>query len=761
MKGYWHFTAISVAISILTVISDNYWFIAGLLLWLFYLYFKERLGKIPITISLTFFLFFILYIPSIDETNIPSPPQSIQHSGHITGPVTSTNEKLEFLFEDQSENKVSIIYFPDEDTKNSPPIIPSDIKYGAACKIIGKMEMPPEGRNPGQFDYGNYLLTQGISYQLVVQSLDEIQCEGSTFLHRIFKLRTDLMANVNKNVSQYTSAWLIALVLGEDSQISEDTIELFQKWSLSHILAISGLHIGLIVALIYFLLIKLNLLTKEKAQLVMLVFLPVYALIAGGEPSVLRASAMVLIFIIINKVKLKFSVTDVLSISFLILILLDEYIVYHVGFQLSFLVTLALILSRKWITETDSSFFQILQIGFVSQMMILPLLFAYFSLFQPLSIILNWLIVPYFSLFVIPLMFILLLLTPLPSYFTSVFDTIFVLLNKEVIGFIEFVDAHADFPWIMGPLPLLFVLVYYILFFALMKNLQPGNLKHAFQYGIGIVILIICIAIKPYFSPSGTVTMLDIGQGDAFIIELPYREGVILIDAGSTFSFEDMKPTENVYKQMIKPYLYSRGISKIDAVFLTHEDIDHNGSLSYIIEEIDVEKVILSKFYELTNETAQSWESNDIEVSQVTRDDTIRIGEQLFHVLAPYKNNLSPNENSLVLYTELGGKNWLFTGDIGINEEKELSRTYPYLQTDVLKVAHHGSNTSTDEDFISHINPEYALISVGENNSFGHPTAQVLEILDKEEVIILRTDEHGAVQYRFKYNNGTFFKYLP
>src|SRR5699024_437655 len=160
------------------------------------------------------------------------------------------------------------------------------------------------------------------------------------------------------------------------------------------------------------LLTKLNLLTKEKAQWLLIFFLPFYAVIAGGEPSVWRASLMVLLFLLISKLNIKFSVTDVLSFIFIILIAMDKYIVYDIGFQLSFSVTLGLLLSKNWLSQTNVSLFSILKISFVSQLVILPLQIAYFSNFQPLSILLNVIVVPYFSLFVIPLMFFIFLLSP-------------------------------------------------------------------------------------------------------------------------------------------------------------------------------------------------------------------------------------------------------------------------------------------------------------------------------------------------------------
>ncbi|HLR41033.1 MAG TPA: DNA internalization-related competence protein ComEC/Rec2 [Virgibacillus sp.] len=768
MRGYWHFTAISVAISFLTIYFQNYWFIIGFFLWLSFLYYYQLLGKVPIIVSFVFFLFFMVYIPAQDKTentlydDIP-PIKQTTLTGQIIRPAAITQKKVDFLFQNQqSEEKISVVFFPDQATAHANHHHYTSWKHGATCKITGKLEHPSLARNPGQFDFQTHLLQQGITYQLILQSLDDIDCKGSSFLDRFYTIRANLINHINKTLSPETAGWLNGLVLGDDSFINEDITDLFQRWSLSHILAISGLHVGLVVALVYFMLIKLNIVTKEKAQWLMILFLPIYALLAGGAPSVWRASTMVLLFIILNKIKVKFSVTDTLSLVFLLLILFDKYIVYHVGFQLSFIVTFGIILSKHWIGQSNSRVLQGLQISFVSQMMILPLQLAYFSTFQPLSILLNFLVVPYFSLFVIPYMFILLVLSFLPSILIQFFDLLFVRVHRLVMMLVEFIDEYADYPFIIGEVPIELACIYYALFFTCMRSIQKFNLKKAFIYGCYVSLAVMYLAVRPYLSPFGTVTMLDIGQGDAFVIELPYRKGVIFMDAGASFSFEDFQPTEKVYDQIMKPYLYSRGISKINAVFLSHEDIDHMGSVPYMIKDMGVDEIFISNYYELDAQTALQWRNKGAQIKQVSYGKEIIVRGQSFRTIAPMKDMNSPNENSLVIYTKLGGMRWLFTGDIGVDAEKEIIKTYGDLSADILKVGHHGSNTSTDEAFVKQLNPRFALISVGENNTYGHPAKEVLETLEDANVKILRTDEHGAVQFRFKKNEqGTFTKYLP
>ncbi|MFD1038542.1 DNA internalization-related competence protein ComEC/Rec2 [Virgibacillus byunsanensis] len=757
MKGYWHLPTIAITFSILTVYFDSKWFLIGFVIWLLLLYLFNSIRKIPILFSLSAFFFCLHYLPELEDLEYAVKQEESPINGEIVSSITQTPEKYDFVLQDTlTSQKYLVIFFRNHPSKKEPSNQVNQLKYGATCTIYGDLEIPESSTNPGQFNYRNYLLSREITFQIVLDSLEAIKCTGSSRFDRIYTVRTQLVSFINNNMSETSAAWLNALVLGDDSYLEDSTVELFQRWNLSHILAISGLHVGLIVALIYFVLIKLNLITKEKAQWIMLTFLPFYTFLAGGEPSVWRASIMVFLFLIFNKIKVHFSITDVLSIVFILLILMDKYIIYHIGFQLSFLVTFGIILSKHWLSVNTSSFFSILQVSFLSQMIILPLQLSYFYTFNPLSILLNLIVIPYFSLFVIPFMFVMLMASPI-EIITKVMDAIFVRIHDLVISVLTFIDGFLYYPWIIGTIPIMATLIYYSLFFLFMKHIQVGQLKHAFAQGFLLIILIIGMAIKPYLSPVGTVTMLDIGQGDSFIIELPYRRAVIMIDAGSTFSFNDQVPSDKVYKQIIKPYLYANGISKIDAIFVSHDDGDHIGSLPFIMEEMRVENVMFNEYYIVQDQ----FQTNKTKINYLSANDTLTIGDQAFYVLSPKVNKLTSNNNSLVLYTELGGKKWLFTGDIGKGVEEDLIKNYPSISIDVLKVAHHGSNTSTTKSFVEKIKPAYALLSVGRTNRYGHPTSEVIDTLKNENVSILRTDVDGAVQFYFKKEEGTFFKYLP
>lgn len=759
MKGFWHFPALGVVSSAFTIIFHSNWFILLYFLWILLLFYHERLGKLTILISLTFSIFFYFYIPNLD-TILQNDATAIKDKTNLVGQIASSiNEsasKIDFVLKEYPSNrKLLVIYFKNNQKKDHY------LKYGSTCEVYGQIELPDKSRNPGQFDYQNYLLSKGITHQVVIGSLENINCTGSSTLNKIYTVRSNIIKHVASKLSPQTAKWLNALVLGDDTQISNDIIELFQRWNLSHLLAISGLHVGLIVALLYFLFIKFNILTKEKTQWVIIFFLPFYAFLAGGEPSVWRASSMVLFFIIISKTKIKFSFTDVLSIVFILLIALDKYIIYNIGFQLSFSVTMGLLLSKNWLSQPNISFFSIFKISFVSQMVILPLQLMYFSTFQPLSILLNVLVVPYFSAFVIPFLFLMLVVSLFAGVLIPYFDLLFYHIHGYFISLINIIDQVAYFPWVIGSFSLAETAIYYGIFLVFMNKMELMKLKQAFMYGCYLTFLIIIIAVKPYFSPVGSVTMLDIGQGDAMVIELPYRRGVVLIDAGAKISFKDNRATSNVYKQIIKPYLYSKGISRIDALFISHEDNDHMGSLPYILNGFRVNKVIVSNYFEFNKEVSHSLRTSDIQIERVEPNQEVTVGGEVFYVFSPQRDKQSTNENSLVLYTSLGGLSWLFTGDIGRETEKELTAIYPNLKVDVLKVAHHGSKTSTDKEFIEQIQPIYGLISVGVDNSYGHPHDEVISLIKERGITVFRTDMNGAIQYYFEEDDGTFFKYLP
>lgn len=763
MKNYYYLYVLAVVLTAYAVKTAQLYPLLMFIVLLIILLIRKRITVIQLLSFLFLIAFFYHYFPHpyVGQLNI-TDSETIHDtfSGTIASSPVKTDSYIQFSFkEEQTKRKILVTYFiPDEVETESYADEMKKLFYSNNCSLTGTLSLPDRATNPYQFDYRTYLDEKGISYVLHVDTLADISCTKTSPFAPLLTLRQTFIDQAMKNYSEDVAAWIQALVLGNRSSLDDETVELFQRWSLSHILAISGLHVGIITSMLYILLMRTRLFTVEVVESVLLIFLPVYALLAGGAPSVWRASLMIVVALLLRKSDLRFNYTDIVSIVFIVLVFIDKYIIFDVGFQLSFAVTYSLLFSSKLIRQTESNLFRVLQISFISQMAILPLQIEYFHYFQPLSIIVNLIVVPYFSFFVIPLMFFFFLTLSVPNFITYPLEKLFRFIHDHLLHVLFYIDEHIMYPYIIGELSLIEMLLYYVVFIAMMRTLEVRRIRRSFSYGILLVGVIVFFAIRPYLSPVGVVTMLDIGQGDAIVIELPYRRGVFFVDAGATVSFEQQKPSARIFQQIIRPYLYGRGIHKIDAIFLSHEHLDHIGSVSYILEQFTVDEIIVPPYFDQT--FIHGWQEESVTITEAAIPSSIIRKKHPFYVLSPTKDFQSANDNSLVIWTEFGNKSWLFTGDMEESAERVLLDLFPHIAFDVLKVAHHGSNTSTDREIVELGNPDVALISVGENNRYGHPAKDVLDILNEENVHIFRTDEVGAIQFFFTERESTFVPFL-
>ncbi|WP_138415679.1 DNA internalization-related competence protein ComEC/Rec2 [Aquibacillus sediminis] len=760
VKGYWHIVSLSVVVAYLTISFNTLIILIIFCVWLYWMFQQKRLKILPVILSVLMLplsmLNFHQATASINTNQEPS--QVEQFNGNIISPITETDQKVEFVLKDTQQRKLLLTFFKNSYDESTPL---STAKHGAECSVKGKRSEAPSSRNPSQFDYRNYLKNQAIAYQVLLKDPNDISCDGASLLSNIYQLRSRLIAYVSDSYSTFTASWIQALLLGDDSNLDEQMVEIFRHWNLSHLLAISGLHVGLIVGIVYFMLVKFGLVTKEKVEWAMLLMLPLYAILAGGAPSVWRSSLMTVFGLLLLKWKGKQNATDILSIVFLLLLLFNPLMINHLGFQFSFLVTFAILLSKEWLQSNTSKMFLLLKISLLSQMVLLPLQVFYFYFINPTAIFINLLLVPYFTVIIIPFVLVLLIVSIVIPVIVPVVDKIFLYIHQTVLGGLEIVDQLLFYPWVLGQFPTYIMPFYIITFVLFMGGLIKQQYRRAFQYGTALIFTLIIISFQPYVVGKGNVTMLDVGQGDCFIIELPYRKGVIVIDAAGALSSDFVTPSDKTYTQIIKPYLYSKGITKIDALILSHQDNDHVGSVPYLLNDFQINQLVISDYASIPKETMTLMRKQPIQVKTVQSNNIINVGEQNFYVLHPDHDYQDTNNNSVVVFTEIGGLRWLFTGDISKQMEANIVAAYPKLDIDVLKVPHHGSNTSSSELLLEHTTPSVAWISVGMDNRYGHPDNAVIDRFRQQGVLIMRTDLRGAVQYKFSQDKGTFFQYLP
>ncbi|GAA0340960.1 hypothetical protein GCM10008967_34110 [Bacillus carboniphilus] len=263
------------------------------------------------------------------------------------------------------------------------------------------------------------------------------------------------------------------------------------------------------------------------------------------------------------------------------------------------------------------------------------------------------------------------------------------------------------------------------------------------------------------------VTMIDIGQGDSILIQMPLNKGTYLIDTGGA-DWDQEKDEEDQYiaaRSILIPYLKSLGITKVDKLIITHGDLDHAGGTLLLMEEFKISELVLGKkllFSDLEKDILGKAKAEGIHIHYAKEGDYWETLGGRFEILSPEGKEVNENDRSIVIKAKIHDIGFLFTGDISKEKEQTIIRRYPNLKADVLKVGHHGSNTSTSNIFLRKLNPSYALISVGRKNWYGHPHKEVLERLATEEIQVLRTDENGAIQIKINpFFGGTIRTKMP
>ncbi|WP_158737484.1 DNA internalization-related competence protein ComEC/Rec2 [Alteribacillus sp. YIM 98480] len=628
------------------------------------------------------------------------------------------------------------------------------ISPGINCSVKGKLVSPTSSVNFQAFDYSKYLKTKRIHW-LFETTISDITCGKPVFnpIYLMKKWRHAGIQWINDYFPSDLKGIAGALIFGDRHMLDPNIEQAYQKLGLIHLLAVSGLHVGLISGVLYYGLLRMGV-SKQMTEFLLLFFLPVYMIAAGASPSVIRAASMVVLFILLKKINQQGKALDLLVYLVLGYIFLNPYYLLHIGFQLSFVVSGALLLSASIIKKT-STFFMSLIVTFVAQMAALPVILFHFHEFSLLSFVLNFFFIPFISFFV------------LPSNFLIFASSIFFPTYTSFISFpLEFtvhlahqlllaVNSWNGLQIIFGK-PSIFILSCLSLsLFWMFYKLDTLGFHKKVLWQVSVVIIVLCMqCFYPYVNKNGYVTILDVGQGDSILIELPYRKGVYLIDAGGVLQFpkNDWEKSNKPFdpgESIVVPYLKSKGISTIDKMIITHGHVDHYGGAFTAAEELKIRQILYGKGNDFKQEELDFltfMQHKRIPINFVKNGNYWKEGKAQFQVLLPEGNEETGNERSIVLRAVIGGVNWLFTGDLEENGEQVLLKKYPRLQADILKIGHHGSNTSTTEPFINQLQSKMAFISAGRCNQFGHPHKETLETLGKFGIETFRTDTQGAIR---------------
>ncbi|EDX56872.1 DNA internalization-related competence protein ComEC/Rec2 [Bacillus cereus W] len=671
-------------------------------------------------------------------------------------------DRLSFQVEDQNKNIVQLSYKMKSASEKKQM---RQLHAGVSCIFDGERKEPQIARNFHGFNYRDYLYKQNIHFILEATYISECRKTSLSLVQWILLLRQQAILGVTEMFPEQSGAFMNALLFGDRQQMTFEVEGQYQQFGLVHLLAISGSHIVLLMVIVYFILLRSGV-TREIATVCLIFFIPIYMILAGASPSVIRASITGVLMLIAFMCSIRLSSLDALSITAICMLIFDPYLVFNIGFQFSFVGSFALLLSAPLLLESGNGVIRnSIYISLISQLVSTPILLYHFGYYSPYSIFLNILYVPFLSLIVLPCSIIILICLPIIPFLAKSFANVLSIGLNLSNDFLSYCESLPFTRLNFGQTPILLVALYCVSIISVLMVWERRISKGMVFIFAGIFLFISTgHYVYPYFRESGSVTFLDVGQGDAILIRLPYDQEIYLIDTGGTIrlnkeEWQRKKHEFSVGNDILIPYLQKEGIKKIDKLIVTHGDADHIGAAQELLSNITVKEVVFGrKEQEAILEKAVKKQAleKEVKISEVGEGESWRVNEAEFFVLAPTGKERSENNASIVLWAKLGGITWLFTGDLEEEGEKGLVATYPDLRADVLKVAHHGSNTSSITPFLSAVQPNIAIISVGERNRYGHPHKEVIERFEKMAIEIWRTDKQGAISYVFKEERGTF-----
>lgn len=643
----------------------------------------------------------IIFIITLLYTNYyPFKSKYTKDDKEFIGIVTKYEVKEDKItIEIKAKEKLLITYkYQDKEFNN--------LSYGDKIKVKGTLITPSKNTNQNTFNYQKYLYYKKIYYLVEATSINKI-ANNHNYLYTI---KNTLYQKIDK----LKSSNYIKTLLFCDNTLSKEIKESYRINGISHLFSVSGMHINFFVSIIYLYLNKITY-NKRIKYLITNIFIITY-LILFPSSSLLRSAVMSILYSINYLLKLKIKKIDILLLTLGVSLLINPFIIYDLGYIYSYTITFFLVLSSSTLKKKNK-INKIIYISLLSFLVSIPITIYNSFEINIISILLNIILVPIISIIILPitiLTYIFPILDSILYLFTNTLETISLFISKINITKIIF------------PKPsLLIIVLYYIIFLLSYQNKKYFYLN---------IILLIIIYISPYLNSNFEVVMFEVGEADCHLIKYPYNKNTILIDTGKN---------EYKIKNEVIPYLKSIGIKKIDYLIITHGDEDHIGGSITLINNFQVKNVILNKgtFTDLEKELIKNL--NKKKIPYQININKINLSNHTIYLLNNTKYN-NENDNSIITYFTYQKYKFLYMGDASINTEDNLLENYNLNNISILKVGHHGSNTSSSKDFISQINPSISLISVGENNIYHHPNKEVINNLSKSR--IYRTDINNMVK---------------
>lgn len=666
-----------------------------------------------------------------------------------------------------------------------------NVKIGNIIKVRGKLRQFEEAANKGNFDSRKYYLSLGFYGKIEAGTIEIINSDYSGIRQGLYELRMEIIERLEKLCSDNNGIFSIinnkngiigAIILGDKTDLDSDIKELYSVSGIAHILAISGLHISFIGMAIYRLLRR-----RFRFLFSAAVSIPVvlsFGIMSGFGISTIRAIIMFILKIIGEVLGRKYDAITAISLAGFVLLLQNPFVVCNSGFQMSFGAIIAIVLILPIVEEilnTDNKIIKVLSANFTISLVMNPILAWNYYELPTFSFLLNIVVVPLMSVVIV---------SSIVGIFCSCimfgFGKVVIFPGCGILELYTFlcniINKSSVASIVVGQPKVTIIIVYYAILLVVLfglknirtkytraekerniikketglvlekkakkeRRIKGQNVKVRLACIVGFLLLNCLIYYIP--NPGFYITFIDVGQGDGILIH--GDNGMkVMVDGGSTSE-------KQVAKNCIVPYLKAEGIGTIDYSIITHTDKDHISGILEILENNNSNRIRIKNLVmpdinmkdDTYNELIEKAKLKKINVLYIKKGDTLSLGKTKIKCIYPETTTTASDKNDYCTVLSVKNKTSkiLLTGDISKEIEEKIKDDIEENYT-VLKVAHHGSNYSSSEKFLKKVNPKYSIISVGKNNSYGHPGNETMERLRKQGGVIYRTDEKGGITIR-------------
>lgn len=670
---------------------------------------------------------------------------------------------------------------------------------GDRISALGKLRLPEQKRNPNTFDYRKYLRTKGIYTTMYAEKASRIGLPSTGFSGRLYRTKIRFIDQLEIAAGQETSDLMRAILFGDKGSLDDDLQETFRMNGTAHILAVSGLHVGMVYALLLTVwnwlgrMLPVSVLGRRGWGFLITVglLLVMYATLSGFAPSVVRAVLMILLHIFATLTGRYYDLKSVTMAVFLAALLVDPLILFQGGFQMSFMAILTLSIVMPYMRSFLSGS---LLAGVSIQAGLMP-----YTIYQ-----LNWLSIPS-ALINLPVIFLAGILVPLGmlSFGMSLItgglgkdrwaqaadltadnpsDPLIQMMDRSIDILCDIMVRLNEACCIEGLTairvcspPVWTVFAFYLGLVAFASESGRLRIKRLGKMVI-IIQAAVILAVSLMFGAAVDdgyrkmdLVFVDVGQGDCMHLRTEGRN--YLIDGGGSDDYD-------VGTKILRPYLLKNGVRTVDAAFVTHLHTDHYRGICELARQGMVGRIFVYDANRLkTREICEDTGLGPEKISFLYAGQEVRLSRNTtIEVLSPdrksdydyqriMEDEEDENSTSLILKANIRGVSLLATGDLGEEGESRLIQktdrpSVPAtgrqwagdhkLHADVLKVGHHGSRFSSSDGFLDAVSPDLAVIQVGKGNTYGHPTPEVLKRLATRSIHVLRNDAQGAVAFAIR-----------